>query len=242
MKDGRYPSDIALATNMISVGLDVARLNVMMLVGQPKLTSEYIQASSRVGRTFPGVAFVMYDGTKSRDRSYYEQFESFHNSFYKHVEPTGATPFSKPACDRALHAVLITLLRYENRDLFVQDKKTGAQQFDKTTYSKQIDDIVTYLKNRSIEIAQKTNPNMKEDIEYIQDLIDRVADNWNSKVENYGDKLKYGSLSPIPPKSDIGRLMKVFGTAPSETDTLETMTSMRSVDATVPGFVMLWED
>ncbi len=242
IKDGRYPSDIALATNMISVGLDVARLNVMMLVGQPKLTSEYIQASSRVGRTFPGVAFVMYDGTKSRDRSYYEQFESFHNSFYKHVEPTGATPFSKPACDRALHAVLITLLRYENKDLFVQDKKTGAQEFDKTTYGDQIDDIVNYLKNRSIEIAQKTNPNMKEDIDYIQDLIDKVADTWNSKVENYGDKLKYGSLSPIPPKSDTGRLMKVFGTAPSETDTLETMTSMRSVDATVPGFVMLWED
>lgn len=242
INNNRYPSDIALATNMISVGLDVARLNTMLLIGQPKLTSEYIQASSRVGRTYPGVAFVMYDATKSRDRSYFEQFTSFHSSFYKHVEPTGATPFSKPACDRALPAVFITLLRYENSDLFVQDKKTGAQLFRKEDYEDKIKEIVDFLENRSTEIAQKTNPNMREDVDYIEKLIDKVADNWNYKVDKYGDKLKYGSLSPIPPKSDIGRLMKVFGSAPSETDTLETMTSMRSVDATVPGFIRTWED
>ena len=94
---------------MISVGIDVARLNVMLLVGQPKLTSEYIQASSRVGRSFPGVAFTMYDGSKSRDRSHYEQFKSYHESFYKHVEPTGDTPFSKPALERAIHSVVISL-------------------------------------------------------------------------------------------------------------------------------------
>ena len=89
-----YASDVVLATNMISVGIDVARLNVMVIVGQPKLTSEYIQASSRIGREYPGVAFVLYDGTKSRDRSHYEQFRAYHDSFYKAVEPTGVTPFT----------------------------------------------------------------------------------------------------------------------------------------------------
>lgn len=67
----RYASNLLLATNMISVGIDVARLNVMVLIGQPKLTSEYIQASSRIGRLWPGVAFSVYDTSKSRDRSHY---------------------------------------------------------------------------------------------------------------------------------------------------------------------------
>ena len=107
----QYASNILLATNMISVGIDVARLNVMLMVGQPKLTSEYIQASSRVGRSYPGVAFVQYDATKSRDRSHYERFKAYHESFYKYVEPTGVTPFSAPARDRALHSVLVSILR-----------------------------------------------------------------------------------------------------------------------------------
>ena len=110
IENRRFASNVLLATNMISVGIDVARLNVMLLVGQPKLTSEYIQASSRIGRSFPGVAFAMYDGSKSRDRSHFEQFKPYHESFYKYVEPTGATPFSKPARERALHAVVIALL------------------------------------------------------------------------------------------------------------------------------------
>ena len=124
----RYASNVLLATNMISVGIDVARLNVMLMIGQPKLTSEYIQASSRVGRSFPGVAFVQYDATKSRDRSHYERFRSYHESFYRFVEPTGATPFSRPARERALHAVLISIMRQmtgmsEDKDAINFDKE-----------------------------------------------------------------------------------------------------------------------
>lgn len=104
--------DTLLASNMISVGVDVDRLNLMVVVGQPKLTSEYIQASSRVGRSNEGLIFTLYNPTKTRDRSHYEQFFSYHQSFYKFVEPTSITPFSEPARERGMHAVLISMIRH----------------------------------------------------------------------------------------------------------------------------------
>lgn len=109
--DGRV--DVLLASNMISVGVDIERLGVMVVAGQPKTTSEYIQASSRVGRNvrWPGLVVTCFNMAKPRDRSHYERFRTYHESFYRFVEAQSLTPFSGPALDRGLTGTLLAMTR-----------------------------------------------------------------------------------------------------------------------------------
>lgn len=119
---------VLLATNMISVGIDIDRLALMVVNGQPKTITEYIQATGRVGRrsTSPGSVFVLFNPYKPRDLSHYENFGGFHSMMQKHVEPSTLTPFSIPAYNRALHAVLIAMIRLSDRLLA---EKTTADNF-----------------------------------------------------------------------------------------------------------------
>lgn len=232
-------SHLLLATNMISVGIDVARLNVMLLVGQPKLTSEYIQASSRVGRSFPGVVFTMYDASKSRDRSHFEQFKQYHESFYRYVEPTGATPFSKPARDRSLKALLVAMIRNAESSL---SSEKDASKFTMDRYADIIESLKSYVVARSVSITKRLNPDMLNDGADLADEIDAFFRDWEERAAMYdAEHFSYGEKYMVKhPDAEHGRLLKAFGS--DDRNGFDAMTSMRNVDTTVAGNVIVWED
>src|SRR5579875_308721 len=114
-KDGATsPVDVCLASNIVEVGVDIDRLSLMTVVGQPKTTAQYIQATGRIGRNWrerPGLVVTIYGASKPRDRSHFEKFRAYHERLYAQVEPTSVTPFAPPVLDRALHAVLVAYVR-----------------------------------------------------------------------------------------------------------------------------------
>jgi hypothetical protein len=106
--------DVCLASNIIEVGVDIDRLALMTIVGQPKTTAQYIQVSGRVGRRWwerPGLVITIYGAAKPRDRSHYERFRSYHQRLYAQVEPASLTPFAVPVMQRGLHGAVISRIR-----------------------------------------------------------------------------------------------------------------------------------
>lgn len=112
-------TDVVLASNMISVGVDITRLGLMVVAGQPKTTSEYIQASSRVGRSRqrPGLVVTCYNVNRARDRSHYEHFRAYHESFYRYVEAQSVTPFAPRALERGLTGAFVAATRLGHPEL-----------------------------------------------------------------------------------------------------------------------------
>lgn len=172
------PYDVVLATNMISVGVDIDRLGLMVVAGQPKMTSEYIQATSRVGRSNagPGLVVTLFNWARPRDLSHYESFEHYHSTFYKHVEALSVTPFSARALDKGLSGVMVAEVR------LLEDRMNGNRAAGSLASN---DPMLALVINSITERAEKTTglPEAK----LTRQMLEERRDIWLARVNNQTD-------------------------------------------------------
>lgn len=177
----KRPMDVLLATNMVSVGVDVSRLGLMVVAGQPKTTAEYIQATSRVGRKFPGLVFTVFNWTRPRDLSHYETFEHYHATFYKHVEALSVTPFALGALSRGLTALLVSCVRLQGTEF---NKNNRARRIDRN--HPYVQEAIKTILHRA-ELVGNANPNFINNLK--TELNERV-DQWlNEAQKNSGGRV-----------------------------------------------------
>ncbi len=155
--------DLVLASNMFSVGIDIQRLNVMLMNGQPKNVAEYIQASSRVGREDKGIVINLLDANRSRDKSYFENYISFNNAYYKFVEPLSVTPFTEIALDKVLASLLVCYVRHKQG--LYSDKR--AKDF-----TGDYKELETFISNRIKN---------KKQLNYALDKLRALSEKWITK-------------------------------------------------------------
>jgi hypothetical protein len=202
--------DVLAASNMISVGVDIERLGLMIVRGQPKLTSEYIQVTSRVGRKFPGLVTVLYNSARTRDRAHYERFSTYHSSFYRNVEPSSITPFSLPARGRALRAVVVAMVRHGLIGL-------GGEK-DVVSFNRQIAGIEE-LKKFVLARIHKVDPGEEKDAAL---ELEKIFEDWEIFAKAQQDHGVYSNEQNGHPL--------LMPTGSSGRGLWEAPTSMRNVD------------
>lgn len=205
--------DVLLATNMISVGVDVDRLGLMVVTGQPKMTSEYIQATSRIGRKFPGLVVTIYNWTRPRDRSHYERFVGYHSAIYSNVEPTSVTPFASRARDRGLHGVFISLVRH---------MLDGMKPEEAAVAFSPLHPDVQMIKELILDRVNAIDPSEVDDTRRELDLI---CDRWDSRSQS--GTLYYGPSKSNP---DLPHLMHHAEIKVEGSPSFPTLNSLRDVE------------
>jgi hypothetical protein len=189
------PVDVALATNMISVGLDISRLGLMVVQGQPKTAAEYIQATSRVGRDHgrPGLVLAVLNLHKPRDRTHFEQFGQFHRTFYRAVEATSVTPWAARALDRALAAIVVAAVRHI--DSAMTPESAVSELKNQMTVGEAVRDaIVARAPDRMVAGGRAA----------LSAMIDGIFDAWTTTAD---DQLAGGNSFAYARKKSPNRLL-----------------------------------
>lgn len=218
--------DSVLATNMVSVGLDISRLGLMVLQGQPKSRSEYIQATSRVGRSsYPGLVVTVLNAAKTRDQSSFESFENWHSAIYRDVEPASATPFAPRAQERAVHVALTTMLRYS-----IEALQTSPLIAD--VDSDEIETIKAALIARCSRIAGAGSIEVKQ----AEDLLDDFLEYWDRKRparykdDQHEDAALLQSAEELARKSAVGTFTGEIWPVPNSMRSVEPNSKIRITD------------
>jgi hypothetical protein len=227
----KYPDERAysyiLASNMLSVGIDVSRLGVMTVYSQPKTNAEYIQATSRVGRINPGLVMSLYNAMRSRDKSHYEQFIYYHQTFYKHVEPTSVTPFSFRAIEKALHSVYVALIRHKIPEI------------------RKNQDVINYRINNSIvkEIKQfilgRIDDINSTALEYANDWLENFESLWEKAAKYKYDNFYYSLKNNMP---DTTYTLLIEAEKDNLSDLPSTLNALRNVDSSSNVYILNRQD
>jgi hypothetical protein len=181
-EDSSQRVDMAIATNMISVGLDIQRLGLMVVHGQPILTAEYIQSTSRVGRAAakPGLVVTILNPNKPRDRSHYERFRHFHETFYRSVEAVSVTPFASRALDRGLAGALVAAMRHGNPDLAGAGAVVNMPAYRAQDEARVLAMFVERVKRQSFAPAVRDAR-----VQSVRDRIGSLLDSWSRIIDYY---------------------------------------------------------
>ena len=215
--------DAVLATNMVSVGLDVARLAVMIVNGQPLTTAEYIQATSRVGRAHvPGLVLINYYRNQARSLSHYESFRPYHESFYRFVEPSSVTPYTFQVRSRALHAALVIALRHSCADL---RSNKSAGDFDKE--SLKVKAVIAEFKRRCERAGSEG-----EQIGDTASHLDRLVGQWHDEARRCERERRQLNYQTPGTERNSDRLLYTHGEArPGLWATLHSMRNVEGIGA-----------
>jgi hypothetical protein len=218
--DSKEKVDVVLATNMVSVGVDVPRLGLMQVNGQPKTRSEYIQSTSRVGRSeFPGLVIVSHNILRARDRSHFETFTSWHRRLYRDVEATSVTPFASRSRDRTLKTLVASMVRHGDSKMLNSPKLSNANP-------EVIKEIVQEIQRR----VQAIDPSVANDV---LEEVKTILDEWIGRdVDKYLDESPKGIRKSLLQGAERFAQKVAVGVLPGYA--WPVMNAMRSVEPSTP--------